>query len=277
MNQAIFLATFIISLFVFTSEIKAVEFSISNPKVDGQDITFDAVIADLSASSCPNAKCYLQGAIRMEGKNNYFGFTKNNSGEWIEYVSSTNKNFITEKFLYCEVTADKECKTTVSMRFNNDDPHYYGQGNYEIKLKRYSGESDNSAGEDAGPINISLSVATPEPTASPTPTPSPTPSPSPTATPTKSPTPTPTPTKKPTSTPSPSPSPDQSNSPAPTILGEATTPPKIIGAMGEVESEGELNIPPVALIMMAGGAITVGAAGVSIWKSRYNNTDTPSQ
>lgn len=267
MKGTVFLIIFFLGFLALSGEVFAVEFTVSNLKVDGQNIAFDAEISGLNESSCNEGKCYLQGSLKPKDGTYYFGFTKNNSNNWIEYVSSTNRDFIINNFLYCEVL-DGVCQTKVEMRFNGDDPNYRGPGEYIVRLQRYTGNSDSAVAETAT-AEVSLAVATPSPSPTPEPTESPTPSwsptPAPTPAPTKSPTPKPTPTKKPSATLAPTPVPTQ------VVLGEATSSPAVMGLESEVNESGTVGSSPpspVALATLGGGVLFVGVAGVSFWKAR---------
>lgn len=278
------LAIFILS----ATEVNAtIDFTISNAQADGQNVTFDATLSGLASSSCPEGKCYFQGTLTKKDKSKYFGFTKNNSENWIAYVSKPDPGFIKSKFLFCE-PVDDACSFSVAMKFNHDDPDYDGPGSYEVKLRRYTGNSNDKSGETEA-LDISLNVATPAPTPSPSPSPTPTPTESPTPDPTKTPTPTPKATKKVSTsmggslTPTPAPTTKSTNNSQSTstptsssvaLAGEATSAPAILGTMDPPEGSGDgVRVPPVALIMMGAGLVFVGIAGVSFWKSRYNESD----
>lgn len=247
----------------------ALEFNISNPTVESDKISFSAEISGATNVNCPDGKCYFQGGIRY-GSGNYFGFTKNNLGSYIAYVSSPDTGFIKENFLYCEIV-DGKCNYAVEMRFNRDDPHYKGPGEYTLKLKRYTGNS--SDGKDSNELTVELKVATPQPTSSPTPTPTPTPSPtayiSPTPEASQTPKPTQKPTQRPTSSATPKVEPTANPTDDPMILGTATEPPKVVGATDESYSTPG-KTPPAALVMIAGGLGATLVAGVSMLRSRYN-------
>jgi hypothetical protein len=124
--------------------------------------------------------------------------------------------------------------------------------------------------------------------ACPTPTPSPTPTPVPTDSPTPAPTENPTPKPTKSATPKPtnkvSTAMGQKITPTPAttidILGGGSTPAVAgvesteNGTADDIKLTGEIpenaGLPAPAVAMIGGGVITVGAAGVSIWKNRYN-------
>lgn len=261
----------------------SVMFALSSPEVVDKEISFTATLADVSTQSCPTGKCYFQGMITKKDKNEYFGFTKNNVGELKAYVSSPNAQFVKENFLYCEPVEGK-CELAVKMNFNHDDPKYAGPGEYSVKMKRYTGESETGSGTFAtNELNISLSVATPAPSPTPSPTPTSTPSPTPSASPTISATPSPSPAERvsasmgaPKSSP---PTPTPHSIATPSIkpndepinqLGQATSPPKILGTMDESAST-EKSISTPALILIVSGVGAMAIAGVSFWREKYNN------
>lgn len=253
--------TFFILFLFFSTPVLAIDFTIFDPNVSENKITFEASVSGLTSSSCTENKCYFQGGIQKDG-GNFFGFTKNNSGDLIEYVSSPDPAFIKNKFLYCE-PVDNACNFSVSMQFNHDDPKYDGPGEYKLKLKRYTGGSSGSTEKDAGPLDIQLSIETPQPTEKPTPEPTTEPTETPTPKPTKSPTP------KPTASPKPSESPTASPSPVPEI-GLATSTPAVLGTDSEESKNTSSKIPIPALLMIIGGVSSMGVAGVSIFRKRYN-------
>ncbi len=87
------LTLFFLSLFFPTPTFAAISFSISNPQYQGEEITVDVSLSGLTSSSC-SASCYLQGAFTSTSTTRYFGFTKNNSGNWYEYFGSPDSTVI---------------------------------------------------------------------------------------------------------------------------------------------------------------------------------------
>lgn len=199
-------------LFVFLfpkSVYSAVTFTINNPVREGDYFIVDASVSGISSSSA-----FVQGMFTATSTTSYFGYTWGQNEEWVNYVSSTSKDFITQNFPVLQ----KNVSQKIWIRPNYQDSAYKGPGDYFLKLKRYTGASDNSTGEDAVlPIALTEPLPTPIPTASPTeevintptpteesvwtpnPTKTPTPTPTQTSTPTQTPTRTSTPTKTPTS------------------------------------------------------------------------------
>jgi hypothetical protein len=198
-------------VFLFPRPICAVDLVIKDPIVNNLEIS---VSASLSASS----NYYLQGLLRSQSSSKYFGETQNNKGNWVDYISSPEKEYIVSNFFATEIK-DATWSGMIKLRFKVDDPSYFGPGLYDLKLRRFTGGSTSSAGESN---TLTLSLLATLPTATPSPSPIPSPSPSPTATPLPTPTPTSTPTPK-----SPAPSvvlQEEVGSPPPvgTVAGEST-------------------------------------------------------
>ncbi len=243
---------------IFPRKVCAVELSIYDPIISNLEIT---VTASLSSST----NYYLQGTLRSQSSSKYFGETQNNKGDWIDYVSSPEKEYITSNFSLTDVKS-ASWSGQLKLRYKIDDPNYIGPGLYDLKLRRFTGGSTSSVGE-SNTIVVNLTSIIP------TPTPSPSPSPSPSITPTPSLSPTPIPSPSPSSTikPSPSPSPDFELSQEGTVAGIATeinlsgygeTPspsPKIIETSN---TELSLNQSRLKTVVMAGiGLIIISLAG----------------
>ena len=165
-----------------------VEFTIYDAMVSGLDIS-------LTASLSSSSNYYLQGLLRSQSSSKYFGETQNTRGDWVDYVSSPEKEYIVSNFYLTEIK-DSTWSGQLRVRFKLDDPNYLGPGVYDFKLRRFTGNSTSSAGE-SNTIQLNLTVPQPTPTPSPSPTSTPTPTPPATPNPSPSPTPTPTPTKTP--------------------------------------------------------------------------------
>ncbi len=210
-------------LFLFTpTKTLAVDLMISDPLVTGLEIS---VNASLSAT----ANYYLQGTLRSQTSSKYFGETQNGKGDFIDYVSSPEKEYIASNFFVTDVK-NASWSGMVKLRFKLDDPNYLGPGIYDLKLRRFTGGSSSSAGESST-IAVNLSVALPIPSPSPTITASLAPSPSPT----------PSPTITPTPTPKPSPSP----LPSPSLLDD--TEATVAGISTEIALSGYGNSPAPSL------------------------------
>ncbi len=261
-GEFVFVCIFLVFL---ASEIKAVDFIISNPVVNDTEIAVDVEISGASKTNCPENICYLLGAISSTAYTRYFGFTQNNTDGWTAYTGSPGPDFIKNNFYKLELI-DGAWSGTLNMKFNWDDPDYKGPGEYKIKINRYTGNSKNSA-QSSNELLINLNVATPTPTptATPTSTPSPTPEPTEDASPSPTPKPTFTPTAKPTirATYRPTSVPATSEG---TVLGIRETPSP--SASFEPLSEEERNIPLVPLGFMGMGAGFLGVSSYPFLKKR---------
>lgn len=174
----------------------AISFTISNPQQQGDEVTIDVSLSRLTSSSCNEGSCYLQAAFTQPSPIRYFGFTKNQSGEWYEYISSPDLSYMHSTFFSFQ-PIDGSWSGQLTLKVNYESSNYKGPGQYNIKAWRYSGKSTNPSGNtDTLSIDIE-GPPTPTPTSTPTSTPTPTPTQKITSTPTKAPTSTTTP--KPTS------------------------------------------------------------------------------
>jgi len=248
------LATLLVLL--FPRPVLAVDLSIKDPIINNLELS---ISASLSASS----NYYLQGTLRSQSSSKYFGETQNNRNDWIDYVSSPEKEHITSNFFVTDVQS-ATWSGIVKLRFKVDDPNYLGPGIYDLKLRRFTGNSSNSAGEsNTLAINLTANI----PTIAPSPSPTPSPSPSPTPTPIPSPTPTPTPS--PSKTPTPSVVfRDEVGSPPPTgtVAGE-TTQIDLSGfgaSPSHVGANHDSPVQPVLNKSRAKTAITVGSGLILI-------------
>lgn len=172
-----------LSLF-FATPVRAVELVIFDPHVQENLIS---LTASLSATS----NYYLQGTLRSASSSKYFGETVNAQGNWIDYVSNPEKEYIASNFFVTEIN-NASWSGILKLRFKLDDPNYFGPGSYELKLRRFTGNSTSPAGE-SNTLIVNLTAATPAPSPSLAPSPSPSPSPTPTPTPTPIPSPSPSP------------------------------------------------------------------------------------
>lgn len=199
----LFLITFFLLLFNSHSAFATIQFNIDNAVPLDTEINLTASISGLTTSSCSSeGKCYFQGTLRRIGSSYYFGQTQNNSGSWIDYISSPELEYIQSTF-YSFQPNSGSWYGQLKMRFSVEDTEYKGPGDYELKVRRFSGNSKNPSGEsNLLSLALTATLPTPTPTLTPTPTPSvtPTPDPTSTSTPTSSPSPKPTATSTPTST-----------------------------------------------------------------------------
>lgn len=180
---------------LFPAHVIAIDLTIKDPIVANLEIT---VNASLSASS----NYYLQGTLRSQSSSKYFGETQNNKSDWIDYISSPEKEYITSNFFVTDVK-NATWSGTLKLRYKTDDPNYLGPGIYDLKLRRFTGNSSSSAGE-SNTLSVNLTGIIPTPPPSPSPSPSPSPTPPPTADPPRADTPSPKPSIKPSPSPIPS-------------------------------------------------------------------------
>src|SRR5258708_7713259 len=137
---------FLITLFLFflsTSIANAtIVFTISNPVIDSNDqIEVDANISGLISSSCSTSGCYLQGEIQVgDGSKNYFGYTHNNSGDFVDYFSPSSTDEIKSK-LFNFIPTSGAWSGKIQVKNNFNDPNYLGPGQYTLKFRRFSGNS----------------------------------------------------------------------------------------------------------------------------------------
>lgn len=189
---------FILGFLIFTKPAFAVTFNISNPQLNGNEVIINASMSGLTSTSCLNGSCYLQAAFTAQEQNKYFGFTKNNNGDWYEYVSSPSTSDIQSTFFAFQPVSGS-WSGQMTLKINSESPNYKSSGTYNVKAWRYSGKSSSAAGDSDNILAVDIQGPTPTP--SPTPIPSSTPSPSSTPTTKKSSTPPPQPSLKPSSTP----------------------------------------------------------------------------
>lgn len=190
-------------LLLRSSIFAAISFSISNPTYENEVVSVEVSLSGLTTSSCASSSCYLQAGLKNLRTNRYFGFTKNDRGEWIVYNSSTDKTTIQSTFFTFSPTGGN-WSGKVSAKADPNDTDYEGPGSYGLKLWRYSGGSDGSAGDPTNEVSVALTGPTLIPTNTLTPTQTPTDAPinTSTCTPKPSNTSTPTLTKTPTGKPS---------------------------------------------------------------------------
>lgn len=268
-------------LFVFAvaPPVRAINFEISNASVSSENIiSVDINLTDVTTANCPESKCFFQGFLRQTESDNYFGFTKNNTGDWIPYQPNPVSSYILSNYLYCEVQ-DSSCSIAgAQMKFNSDDPEYNGPGQYELKFGRYTGQSNSRAGDFSNILLVDLtsSAPTPKPTDTPKPDSTETPTPKPTITPT----PTPSPTKTPTPTPSLMPSPNALGVSDESVLGDSQdggilalrdrlnspTPDPVQNG----SSPRPLNVPILAAVFIFSGIGLISAAGYPLFKELKN-------
>lgn len=153
-----------------------------------QEVIVDVAINDLPSES------YFRIALQQSAGKQYFGYMKNDKGDWVKIDSSQDcKN-------YYHVYNVNTNSITLVTKIGQDNSDGLNNGQYSLKVRRYTATCSSSTDSDASMIQVNL----PSPTSMDTPIPTPTkvPTPTHTPTPTKIPTPTrvPTPTKVPTIT-----------------------------------------------------------------------------
>ncbi|HUC94980.1 MAG TPA: hypothetical protein VMR19_03210 [Candidatus Saccharimonadales bacterium] len=201
-----FIAIYILCVYftlVFCSVAKAtIVFSISNPVVDADDqLEIDASISGLISSSCSTGGCYLQAELQSAG--GYFGYTYNNSGEFVDYFKSPGSTDEIKSKLFNFIPVTGAWSGKLKAKNNPQNSNYYGPGNYLLTFRRFSGNSTSPTSGDSNSLSVSLTAVLPTPTL--TDTPQSTPTPEATSTPftlkTPAPTSPPSPTLTPTSVP----------------------------------------------------------------------------
>jgi hypothetical protein len=161
-----------ILFFFAVSPVTALTLSFSNPPVSIDQNQEFSVDINLICSSCGDS--YLRGVFYLSGTN-YFGYTKNNSGEWINLPGSQAGS-------YFRVLADevKEGSWSGKLIFKPDsaDSAYTGPGVYNFKIGRLT-SGGSATWSDPVPVTITGPMPTSAPSSTPVhvtsvPTPKPT-------------------------------------------------------------------------------------------------------
>jgi hypothetical protein len=209
----------------FVKKVDAViTFTISNPTVDSNDvIEVEASLAGLTSSqNCSTSGCYLQAELKiLDESKGYFGYTSNNSGEFVDYFSlASSADEVKSKLFNFVPSPSGTWSGKLKAKNNFTDSNYKGPGQYAIRFRRFTGNSISATDGDSNALTINLSLALPTPTPGPTNTPTP----NPTSTPTPAPasTNTPTPTKTLTIAPIHTQMPTSSENLSTAVLGETT-------------------------------------------------------
>ncbi len=249
MRLKVLIVSVSIFLFSVSPSFAAIEFIATNPQINNDEITVDVSITDTSTAY------YLQGLFTKPGETNYFGLTKNHYGDWFTSDATPNKDYITTNFFKTE-PINSSWSGQLMVKNDLKNPNYKGPGDYELKIRRYTGNSTSTAGEAT--LIISFSSVTP--TLTPTSTPTPTSTSAPTSTPT-TPKPTtqstPTSTKTPTSTPeiTSTPQSEATTSDQPLVLGDITSSPDPEPSPTEIPSNNQTLLPK--LITGLGSALVL--------------------
>lgn len=244
----------------------AVDFSISNPEINDKEISFDAALVYVTTTNCPDNHCYLLGAMRSAGSSKYFGETLNTQNNWIDYISSPDTEYIKINLYEADIQMSS-WSAKLKMRFKIDDPNYQGPGNYDLKVRRYTGKS-NSFAQESNTLNIVLSASMPTATPTLTPTSTPTPTPEPKSTPTSTPTRTPTPTK----TPTPTGKPTAASTPTPALMATisavlgVTDSPATASVLTDRETKPSVKPLIISLLLVGIGCAILSL--VFVWKKR---------
>lgn len=105
------------------------------------------------ASNLSDVLQFIQAAITKEGKTNYFGFTRNNSGEWIKYDTSPDLNSLLS-FSPIDGNWDGE----VDVKIDTSDTGFEGSGSYQVKLLKYI----SSTGQSSNFVPLYLKISAPD-------------------------------------------------------------------------------------------------------------------
>lgn len=188
--------TFLLFFFISKTPVFAATFTFSGISSSIADNESFFVNVYLSISSSAGNSYYIRAAFsHPDSSTSYFGYTKNNTGNWYNATSPIDKT----QFYKVTMGTDNQWSGTIEVKPDPDSSSYKGTGSYNFKLGRYteSGSTVKWCDDEATGCSIeSVSIM-----ASATPTSVPTNTPIPTNTPTPTKTPTPTPTTKPTATP----------------------------------------------------------------------------
>lgn len=154
---------------------------------------------------------YIQAIITQPGETSYFGYNENNNGDWFPIDATPDTTYIVSNF-YKTSPVGESWSGELKVKNDPTSANYKGPGEYNIKVRRYTGNSTSHTGDE---VILSHSLITPTPTPIPSPTPTPIPSPTP----------------KPTSN-SASPSPSPSSTPttlSSELLANEESDPQILG------------------------------------------------
>lgn len=244
--------------FIFPSDaLAAFSFQITNIDPDSVSTTEDEVTVSVLINDLPS-ESYFRAEWQQSAGSTYFGYSKNNNGEWVKVEASQN---CANYFRISDIaTTSAILKTKMG---NDNNP---ANGSYSLKVRRYYASSCN-VDRDSDPISIAINLPTPTPTPTPTSTPTPvstvTPTPTITAVPTATPIKTLTPTAKPTLKAVPQ-----------------TSEPQVLAARKELEatpnptstpnskSDNGKKVPVGAVAAIAGGVGFIGVATLPFIRMR---------
>lgn len=260
--------------FIVSSEdsFAAISFTISNPVVTPEgEVEVEATISGLISSSCSTGGCYIQG--RFQSSEGYFGYTQNNSGEFVDYFGNSGSadEIKTKLFNFTPVGGAWNGRLRVKNNFQSSC--YFGPGEYPLSFRRFSGNSTTPTSVESNVLVINLTQTISDPTPNPSQTTSPTPSPTVFAL--KTPTPTPESTKAPTPNstklPTPKSTPDvlsiETSYPIEILKSEDPTPtPDVVLE----QPESARKFPALAVVLISTGIVLIGVAGYIAFK--YNDS-----
>ncbi len=272
-------ALFIVLAFPLKSFAASATTSITNPSssyTESSEITVHAVI-NISATDGTNY--FLGGAFR-KGSGNYCGLT-NVDSSWVKYGSDGNKFF--------KITIqDNKWEGDVKVKIDVSDSSCKDSGEYKLKIKRYTENSETFDDQTELTLNFTLPTPTvmPTPTNTPAPTQTPTPTPKPTNTPTPTPTGTPTPTPKTTNTPTPKitsdPKTREGGSESALMQTQTDTEPtqgilganaKFANSQSEIPTTTAQNYNWGALLIVMGIVLVTGACGILLYNNYRKNKE----
>ncbi len=251
------------------SAFAAISFRISNFTPVDDYYSLDAEIQGAATDSA----YYVQAMFTPVDANSYFGYTWNQKGQWVKYISSPDKDFIKENFPL--FPGNEVQKILLKPDFTSSK--YHGPGDYVVKVKRYTGESSTGYYADNS-LTVSLSDPSPSPTETPTPTSTPTQTNTPSATPPSTPSKTPTLTAKPSATFTPTASPT-SRGPTSSLSPTASVASEILGTSisatptneetspaVEMQTVGKENPQTDTFTAVAVGITSIGLLGVIFYR-----------
>lgn len=263
----------ILLFFLFTPRfVNAADIYLSSSSTNNDEILVNVSVTGLTANSCPNTKCFLQGMLTRSTDNpQYFGYTLNNYGDWYEYIGSPDKSFILTNFFSFEPVAG-QWSGQLSVKNNPNDSDYKGPGEYFLRVKRYTGNSTSATSEISNDLPIQLSYVLETPTPSPTQplTNPPTATATQTATATMTPKPTPTKTSTPKATPTDEPEVDEATDEPENLVVDTnvevveTTPEGLVAGASDTKKS-----PIAAIVFITLGVSCLGYVGYMIYNQRH--------
>lgn len=220
------------------------DLSDTNVNTSEQEIQANASISGLPSES------YFRIAFQQSSGQPYFGYMKNNAGDWAKITASQDcHNFL---------KISDASASALSLIVKIGDDNSIDNGNYTLKLRRYTASC--SSYSDSNAVFIVINLPTSVPTSAPTANPTPTPTPVKTSTPTVAPTHTPIPTK------SPAPTPTATSEGI--VLGEETVfpSPQMSAPVINLTAGPKIKFPVSAIGLVVIGVGLIGFSVISIIK-----------